>query len=431
MVNSSHFDGAPSQEGINAVADYLAEKGWGGNAVSYRLRDWLISRQRYWGAPIPMVYCQKCGLVPVPEKDLPVLLPEDAEFRPTGESPLAYHEGFVNTSCPRCNQPAKRETDTMDTFVCSSWYFLRYCSPHYDEAAFDPDKEKYWMPVDIYTGGIEHATMHLLYARFFTKALRDMGLVDFDEPFTRLFNQGTIIADHQKMSKSRGNVINPDAYVEELGADTVRAYLMFIGPWEQGGEWNDSGISGISRWLNRVWNLVLEPYRMKTADEKTHTGLLRITHQTIRKVTNDIEKLRFNTMIAALMEFTNYLTGLKTGGQVERYTWEEAIEKLLLMLAPSAPHITEELWHKTGREYSIHNQDWPEWDAELAKEEEITLVVQVNGRLRDRITVPASITEAEAKKKAHQSEKVKAHTEGKTTVKEIYVPGKLLNIVVR
>ncbi len=431
MVNSSQFDGTPSQQGIDAVADYLAEKGWGGHAVSYRLRDWLISRQRYWGAPIPMVYCRKCGLVPVPEKDLPVLLPEDAEFKPTGESPLAYHEGFVNTTCPQCSAPARRETDTMDTFVCSSWYYLRYVSPDYDSAVFDRDKMKYWLPVDIYTGGAEHAVMHLLYVRFFGKAIRDMGLVDFDEPVNRLFNQGHIIADGRKMSKSRGNVTNPDGYVEELGADTVRVYLMFVGPWEQGGEWNDSSISGVSRWLNRVWNLVLEPYQMKTADENIHVDLLRATHQTIRKVTNDIEKLRFNTMVAALMEYSNYLTTIKKDGKVESSAWEEAIEKLLLLMAPSTPHLTEELWQRTGRKYSVHNQDWPEWDAELAKEEEITLVVQINGKLRDRITVPASITEAEAKEKAHKSEKVKAYTEGKTTVKEIYVPGKLLNIVVR
>jgi len=431
MVNSGQFDGTPSQEGIGAVSDYLAKKGWGGPAVSYRLRDWLISRQRYWGAPIPMIYCEKCGIVPVPEKDLPVLLPEDAEFKPTGESPLKYNEQFVNTTCPRCSAPAKRETDTMDTFVCSNWYYLRYTSPQYDSGPFDPEKIKYWLPVDIYTGGAEHAVMHLFYVRFFFKAIRDMGMVENDEPVTHLFNQGTIIAERRKMSKSRGNVVNPDGYVEELGADAVRAYLMFIGPWEQGGEWDDSGISGISRWINRVWNLVLEPYRAKTIDEKAHTELMRAVHQTIRKVTNDLEKLRFNTMIAALMELTNYLSRVKKAGGVTESDWEETITNLLLLLAPTAPHLAEELWQRTGHDYSIHNQDWPQWDEELAKEEEITLVVQINGKLRDRIIVPASITEAEAKEKVKESSRVQAHLEGKEILKTIYVPGKLVNIVVR
>jgi len=308
MVNSKQFNRLPSQQGIETIPFFFEEKGYGGRATTYRLRDWLISRQRYWGAPIPMIYCEKCSIVPVPEEDLPVLLPENAEFKPTGESPLKYCEEFVNTTCPQCSAPAKRETDTMDTFMCSSWYFLRYASPHCDTAAIDPDKAKYWLPVDLSTGGAEHAVMHLFYARFFIKALRDMGLVDFDEPFTRLFNQGIIIAEKQKMSKSRGNVITPDDYVSKLGADAVRAYLMFIGPWEQGGEWNDSGISGISRWLNRVWNLMLEEYNCheeisSAAREQAQRELARITHQTIRKVTNDLEKMRFNTMIAALMEY--------------------------------------------------------------------------------------------------------------------------------
>jgi len=433
MVNSDRFNGLPSEQGIEAVSDFLEEKGWGKRTVRYRLRDWLISRQRYWGAPIPMVYCEKCGIIPVPEKDLPVLLPEDAEFKPTGESPLSYHEGFVNTTCPECSSPARRETDTMDTFMCSSWYFLRYCSPHYDKAAFDPARLKYWMPMDLYTGGADHAVMHLFYARFFTKALRDMGLVDFGEPFTRLFNQGFITREHQKMSKSRGNVINPDEYVAELGADTMRIYLMFLGPWEQGGDWSDSGINGASRWLKRIWDLVLEDYtpRPGTGGDGALTELQRITHQTIRKATGDIERLRFNTMIAALMEFTNYLSKAKEAGNITQANWDEAIDTLLLLLAPTAPHIAEELWERTGHDYSIHSQDWPEWDEELAKDEEITLVVQVNGKLRNRITVPASINEGEALTLAFESQKVKAHIEGKEVVKRIYVPGKLVNIVVK
>jgi len=436
MVNSEQFNGLPNQQGIEAVCDFLEEKDYGGRAVTYRLRDWLISRQRYWGAPIPIVYCENCGVVPVPEEDLPVLLPEDAEFKPTGESPLKYCEQFVNTTCPRCSSPAKRETDTMDTFMCSSWYFLRYASPHYDTAAFDPEKVKYWMPVDLYTGGAEHAVMHLFYARFFIKALRDMGLVNFDEPFTRLFNQGIIIAERQKMSKSRGNVITPDEYVAELGADAVRAYLMFLGPWEQGGEWNDSGISGISRWLNRVWSLILEGYECReeassAARGKAQRELARIVHQTIRKVTNDLEKIRFNTMIAALMEFTNHLARAKEAAHVTDSAWKEAIDTLLLLLAPTAPHLAEELWQRTGHNYSIHNQSWPQWDEELAKDEEITLIVQVNGKLRDRITVPASITEAEAKQKALDSQRIKAYLEGKKVLKIIYVPGRLVNLVVK
>jgi len=436
MVNSEQFDGLPSQQGIEAVSDFLGEKGYGGRATTYRLRDWLISRQRYWGAPIPMIYCSNCGIVPVPEEALPVLLPEDAEFRPTGESPLKYCEQFVNTTCPRCSAPAKRETDTMDTFMCSSWYLLRYTSPHCDTAAFDADKVKYWLPVDLYTGGAEHAVMHLFYTRFFIKALRDMGLVDFGEPFTRLFNQGVMIVERQKMSKSRGNVINPDEYVSELGADAVRAYLMFIAPWEQGGEWDDSGISGISRWLNRVWNLVLEGYvQSETVSpdvrQKAERELSRITHQTIRKVTNDLERLRFNTMIATLMEFTNYLMKVKESGVVSKSDWDESMDTLLLLLAPTAPHLAEELWQRAGHEYSIHNQSWPGWDEELAKDEETTLVVQVNGKLRDRITVPASIAETEAKQLALESQRVKAHLEGKELLKTIYVPGRLVNLVVR
>ncbi|MDP2932183.1 MAG: class I tRNA ligase family protein, partial [Chloroflexota bacterium] len=298
--------------------------------------------------------------------------------------------------------------------------------------------------VDLYTGGAEHAVMHLFYARFFTKAIRDMGLVSFSEPFTRLFNQGTIIAEHQKMSKSRGNVINPDEYVVDLGADAVRAYLMFVGPWEQGGEWDDSGISGMGRWLNRVWNLVLGQYQQQLGEltmrvlngeavdvAQAERELARVTHQTIRKVTEDIERLHFNTMLAALMEFTNYLGKVNEAGVVDSTKWTEAIETLMLLLAPTAPHLMEELWERSGREYSIHNQAWPKWDETLAKDEEVTLVVQVNGKVRDRIAVPASISEAEARQKALESQRVKAYLEGKQLVNMVYVPGRLVNLVVR
>ncbi len=435
MVNSAQFDGMPSEEGIEAIADFMESKGYGKRVVTYHLRDWLISRQRYWGAPIPIVYCDGCGIVPLPEEELPVLLPPDADFKPTGESPLKYCESFVNAHCPRCNAPARRETDTMDTFMCSSWYFLRYASPDDDQTPFDPGKVKYWLPVDQYTGGAEHAVMHLLYARFFIKAIRDLGLVDFDEPFTRLFNQGTIVAQRQKMSKSRGNIITPDEYVAELGADAVRAYLMFIGPWEQGGEWDDSGISGISRWLNRVWNLVLQgeevAFPEEAADQEAVRELRHRTHKTIKKVTEDLEKFRFNTMLASLMEFTNHLGKVLTARSVDTSAWREAIDTLLLLLAPTVPHLAEELWTRTGHPYSIHNQSFPLWEEDLAAEEQITLVIQVNGKLRDKVIVPASITEGEAQELALAQPRVQAHLKGREVTKVIYVPQRLVNLVVR
>jgi len=433
MVNSGQFDGMPSEQGKEAISDFMEANGYGRRTESYRLRDWLISRQRYWGAPIPIVYCPTCGTVPVPESDLPVLLPEDAEFKPTGESPLKYCESFVNTTCPQCRGPASRETDTMDTFICSNWYFLRYTSPDYDRGPFDPEKLAYWMPVDQYTGGAEHATMHLLYARFFNKAIRDLGLVSFDEPFTRLFNQGTIVMERQKMSKSRGNVVNPDEYVARLGADTVRGYLMFVGPWEQGGGWDDSGISGIWRWLNRVWNLILEEQRgtdLPRMDREAENELRHQTHKTIRRVTEDLEKFRFNTMLAGLMEFTNYLSKLKDERGVAGSAWQDAVDKLMLLLAPTAPHMAEELWERTGHAYSIHNQSFPSWDEKLVAEEEVTLVIQVNGKLRDRVSVPVSITESEARELALSRERVRAHIDGKQIKNVIYVPGRLVNVVV-
>ncbi len=429
MVNSGQFNDMPSERGKEAIADFMERKGYGKRKVSYRLRDWLISRQRYWGAPIPIVYCDKCGLVPVTEKNLPVLLPEDAEFKPTGESPLKYCESFVNTTCPKCRAPAKRETDTMDTFMCSSWYFLRYTSPGYKKGLANPTRMRYWLPVDQYTGGAEHATMHLLYARFFIKAIRDLGIVEFGEPFTRLFNQGIIISGGQKMSKSRGKVIAPDTYVSELGADTVRVYLMFIGPWEQGGEWDDSGIKGISRWLNRVWSIVLEGYEPKAEDEAKTKELRHITHRSIKRVSQDLEKFHFNTMIAALMEFTNYLGKVREEGMAHPDAFREAIDSLLLLMAPSTPHLAEELWVKAGHPYSIHNQAFPEWDKDLAAEEEITLVIQVNGKLRDKLTVPVTIAEQQARELALGREKIKPYIDKKKISKVIYVPRRLINIV--
>jgi leucyl-tRNA synthetase len=435
MVNSGQFNGTPSLEGMKAVTSYLEQKGLGKGTVSYKLRDWLISRQRYWGAPIPIIYCPECGIVPVPEKDLPVTLPEDAEFKPTGESPLKYNEKFVNTTCPKCGGPAKRETDTLDTFMCSSWYFFRYTSPHYAEGPFMKDKVKYWMPVDLYTGGAEHAVMHLFYARFFTKAIRDIGLIDFDEPFKRLFNQGTIISQHMKMSKSRGNVVNPDAYVDKMGADTVRAYLMFIAPWERGGDWNDSGISGVFRWLHRIWSLALDGYISTNASSedllKAEQDLTRFSQQTIKSVTGDMENIRFNTIIASLMELTNYLDDVRSQGHVSQDAWKTAVNTLILLIAPITPHLAEELWLQTAHGYSVHNQKWPSWSENLVQVEQVTLVIQVNGKLRDRVPVSVSISEEEAKKLALDSPKVKPHIEGKQVMNVIYVPRKLVNLVVR
>lgn len=434
MVNSGQFSGMNSNDGQNAISAYIENNGWGKRTVSYKLRDWLISRQRYWGAPIPMIYCDRCGIVPVPEKDLPVLLPANAEFKPTGESPLKYVSEFVNTTCPRCGSKARRETDTMDTFMCSSWYFLRYCSPHEDRRAFDPQKVAKWMPVDIYTGGADHAVMHLFYSRFFVKALRDMGLLHYDEPFIRLFNQGNITSQHHKMSKSKGNVVNPDDYVKELGADTVRAYLMFIGPWDQGGDWDDSGISGLTRWFNRIWSLALEPYEGKTlcsAEEPTSSDLKRVMHQTIGRVSKDMEKLHFNTMLSTLMEYSNFLSDIKEAGSVEKADWDEGIRTLLLLLAPTAPHITEEIWSRLGYTYSIHNQAWPEYNEAMAQDVAVPLIVQVNGKLRDKIMVAPDITRDEAERQALASPKIQAYLNGRTPRQVIYVAGKLINLVVK
>ena len=434
MTNSGKYDGMTDDEGKAAIADDIEKNGWGRRATSYRLRDWLISRQRYWGTPIPMIYCDRCGIVPVPEGDLPVLLPEDAEFKPTGESPLTSHPSFLNVDCPQCGGPARRETDTMDTFIDSSWYLLRYVSPKYDAGPFDPELLKKWLPVDQYTGGAEHAVLHLLYSRFFIKAMRDMGLVDFDEPFLRLFNQGVILgADHEKMSKSRGNVVNPDDVVGLMGADAVRCFLMFIGPWDQGGPWSDVGINGVARWLNRVWGLLeRNPQDLAAADTDPQAvrDTLRILHQTVRKCYHDLDKFKFNTAIAALMELANHLSKVWAEGSVDPATWRECVAKFLLMLAPIAPHIAEELWERAGHPYSIHQQRFPEWDDALAAADTITLVVQVNGRVRDRIEAPADIDEPAARELALSSVKVQPYTEGKTVNKAIYVPGRLVNVVV-
>ncbi|MBM3925675.1 MAG: leucine--tRNA ligase [SAR202 cluster bacterium] len=429
IANSGLFTGLPSAQAKGDITAQVEMKQWGRRRITYRVRDWLISRQRYWGTPIPIIYCPKDGIVPIPEADLPVLLPPDAEFKPTGESPLATHPSFSHTTCPTCGGDARRETDTMDTFVDSSWYFLRYTSPGYDQGAFDPAKVKKWMPVDQYTGGAEHAVMHLLYARFFIKALRDIGLVDFGEPFLRLFNQGTIISGGAKMSKSRGNVIAPDDYVSSLGADVVRAYLMFIGPWDQGGDWTDTGINGSARWLNRVWELAQRNLSdLPTQNDDTPTR--RFLHQTIQKVHDDLDKFKFNTAIASLMEFGNHLSKAWEEKSVSGPMWHEAIKNMLLMMAPMTPHIAEELWERAGHPYSIHNKPFPKWDPQLAAEDVVTLVIQVNGRVRDKIEAPASVTEDQAKALALASDKVQSFINGQQVKKAIYVPGRLINLVV-
>ncbi len=436
MINSSEFSGTSGEGAVDDVIEWLEENGHGHHDVNYRMHDWLVSRQRYWGAPIPMVYCDECGVVPVPYEDLPVLLPEDAEFMPTGESPLLYHERFLNTTCPKCGGPAKRETDTMDTFVCSSWYQYAYISPYYEgDVPFDPEKGDYWLPVDQYTGGIEHATMHLLYTRFFTKVMRDMGLVDFDEPMKALFCQGTILGeDNEKMSKSRGNVVNPDDYVSTLGADSVRAYLMFMGPWNLGGSWSSSGIEGVNRFLHRLWSVIVQPVEEPsegTPSEDDIASLRRITHQTIRDVTQDYWDFEFNTALASMMKLNNYLMKAKRTDVYGTEAWQEAVETIVLLLAPIAPHLGEELWERIGGEYSVFDQSWPTYEEELAAEETITLVAQINGTVRGRVEMPADLTEEQAKEAALTHENIQRHLEEREVVRMIYVPGRLVNIVAK
>ena len=435
MVNSGPFDGTGSVEGKDKIADHAQANGWGGRRVTYRLHDWLISRQRYWGTPIPIIYCPDHGAVPVPDDQLPVVLPDDAEFKPTGESPLNYHQGFVNAPCPTCGKPSRRETDTMDTFMDSSWYHMRYLSPHYAEGPFDPAQAKLWHPVDQYTGGAEHATMHLLYARFFHKVLRDLGLVDTNEPYLRLFNQGQILGpDGQRMSKSRGNVVAPDENVQKWGADTFRAYLMFLGPWDQGGPFNTDGIAGPSRWIGRAWSLVADHWDAGTAepaDTAAAQTLTRLTHRTIKKVDGDIEEFRFNTMLAALMEYTNQLVKPELVALKGTAPWKHALESLMLMMAPAAPHVAEELWERTGHGYSVHQQAFPSYDEALAAEVDITLIVQVNGKVRERLSVPAGLSQAEAQERALASDKVRGQIDGQQVAQVIYVPDRLLNLVVR
>jgi leucyl-tRNA synthetase len=434
MVHSGSFDGTPTRVAVEKVTRWLEETGRGKPAVNFKLRDWGISRQRYWGTPIPIVHTPE-GEVPVPPEDLPVQLPDVSHYESadSGESPLATIPEFVNVVLPD-GTAGRRETDTMGTFACSSWYFLRFTDPQNHLAAFDKREVAYWLPVDMYVGGAEHAVMHLIYARFWTKVLHDLGYVPFLEPFQRLRNQGMILAPDgkEKMSKSKGNVITPDEVVEEWGADSLRAYEMFISDFEQATPWNTNGLAGTHRWLKRTWEILLDPAPRPAPDSTTDQvdrDLRRWTHKTIKKVSQDIEGFRFNTVISSLMEFTNALYDSQKQ-PVSNVAFTEAADALLLMLAPVAPFMAEEVWARKGRLYSIHQHGWPKCDEVLAADEEITLVLQVNGKVRGRLTMPVNLSEQQARSVALQSEAVRRHLNGQTPKKLIYVPGKLVNVVV-
>ncbi|ACL70087.1 leucine--tRNA ligase [Halothermothrix orenii] len=443
LINSDKYNGLTVKEAFDVMAEDMEKEGIGKREVNYRLRDWLISRQRYWGTPIPIVYCEKCGTVPVPEEELPVVLPRDVEFSPTGESPLAKVDEFVNTTCPVCGGKARRETDTMDTFVDSSWYFLRYTDPKNDKLPFSKENAKKWFPVDQYIGGIEHAILHLLYARFFTKVIYDMDMIDSVEPFTNWLAQGMVLKDGAKMSKSKGNVVDPEDILDRFGADTARLFILFAAPPEKDLEWSDRGVEGAERFLNRVWRLVADNIKeIKNTDQasldvnsfnKNEKDLYRNLHVTIKRVTEDIgERLNFNTAISAIMELTNATYQYLNGVEKVNYTLiKDIIEKMLLILAPFAPHMTEELWSELGNDESIHIQKWPGYEEKALKKDEVTIVVQVNGKVRDKLQVSADIDEDKLKEQVLELPRIQKYTEGKEIVKTIIIPKKLVNIVVK
>jgi len=423
MVNSGEFDGLDSATGIERVSAWLEAKGLGKRAVKYRLRDWLISRQRYWGSPIPIVYCEIDGIVPVPKDQLPVLLPK--EYKPLSENP-----DFFRTTCPVCGRAARRETDTMDTFIDSSWYFLRYASPKDATQPFDPELANHWMPVDQYTGGVEHAILHLLYSRFFVKVLHDAGMLDVSEPFTRLFNQGMVKRFGQVMSKSAGNGVSPDELVAKQGADAGRIYEMFIGPPEEDVEWTDAGLNGVVRFLQRVWRLVLDPSSIVVEGRGADVVLLRRkSAQTVKKVTEHFDELRFNTAVAALMELANAMQAYLQNGGSREATWDSTVQVLVKLLNPLAPHVCEEMWERLGEQGMLADSSWPEYDEAAAAVPEVTVVVQVGGKLRDRLTLPVGTPQEKVLKAALASDRVRAAFDGRKPSKVVFVPDRLINLV--
>ena len=438
LVNSGEFDGKTTEEGKNAITDKLESMERGNRRVNYRLRDWLISRQRYWGAPIPMIYCEQCGTVPVPEENLPVMLPEDVVLS-GNTSPLKETRSFIETTCPECGGYAERETDTMDTFMCSSWYYLRFADSQNEKDAFGQDKANYWMPVDQYIGGIEHAILHLLYSRFFMKVLKDSHLVAVNEPFKNLLTQGMVIKDGTKMSKSKGNVVSPDEIVEKYGADTARLFILFASPPERDLDWSDAGVEGASRFLQRYWR-ILRQYFLAAGNNtitgdwtETEKNLRRQLHATIQKVTADVGgRFNFNTAISSVMELVNVLYQYREElEQVRPDVIQEIVRNSLLLLAPFAPHITEELWNGCCFGGTVHKQHWPAVDSDALVQSEVEIVLQINGKIRDHISVPTEISKADLEVLAQEQEKVKKYLAGKTIIKVIAVPGKLVNIVVK
>jgi leucyl-tRNA synthetase len=441
LVHSGPFSGLPSEQAREKIAAYIEENGFGKKIVNFKLRDWGISRQRYWGTPIPIVYCKSCGTVPVPEKDLPVMLPHDVKITGKGGSPLRDLKSFVNTECPVCNKPAKRETDTMDTFVDSSWYFLRYCSPSAEDKAVDPESVQYWMPVDQYIGGVEHAVLHLLYSRFFTKALRDIGVIKLNEPFKNLLTQGMVIKEGAKMSKSKGNVVDPDYLIDSYSADTVRLFCLFAAPPEKDLDWSDQGVEGAYRYLNRLWAAVCknlsvlqtmgkDPKIDLKAISASALRLLRKTHQTLKRITKDIERnYHFNTAIAALMELLNDITAFSGKSNEDLKVLSFALTQEIILLAPFAPHIAEEIWQDIGGRKSIFYETWPAWDEKLTEEEEIELVIQINGKLRSRIMVPSGLDENTLRDKALHDSKIVNYMKDKPVKKIIVIKSRLVNIV--
>ncbi|ELC8417470.1 leucine--tRNA ligase [Clostridium perfringens] len=439
LVNSGEFDGLTTDEAKEKIVEKLSSMGLGEKKVNFRLRDWLVSRQRYWGAPIPVIYCEECGIVPVPESQLPVELPYDVEFAPDGKSPLAKSEAFVNTTCPHCGKPAKRETDTLDTFVCSSWYYLRYPDNKNTEAPFNPELINKMLPVDKYVGGPEHACMHLLYARFITKALRDMGYLNFDEPFTSLTHQGLILGpDGLKMSKSKGNTVSPDDYIKEYGADVFRMYLMFGFAYTEGGAWSDDGIKSVNRFVERIERIIdtareaiSKGENNKTTMDKAEKELNYWRHNTIKSVTDDTDKLQFNTAIARMMEFINALSKYTQEKEMNLDFLKDVVSDYLRLLAPFAPHFSEEQWNLLGNSYSIFNEAWPKFDPKALVKDEVEIAIQVNGKIKNKIMVSSDLDEEGIKAAALADEKIIASTEGKTVLKVIVIKGRLVNIVVK